>query len=303
MIKRGPNLGWLRLFDTLGRLGNLTRVAEACGLTQPAVSYQLRRLEEELGVPLVRRLHRGAELTQEGLLLHDAVRESVELIDGAVRQIRRHNRQATIRIHTDFGFASYWLMPRIRDFRRLEPDIEVRVTASQDMDARDASDADLKIMFGQRENFDDTAVQLTEEQVVPVCSPGFLAQKGPFIDAARLAGQTLIHLEGEAGLRWFSWQTWLKQLGVQRRPDTGDLSLNTYNLVIQAALAEQGIALGWTGLIDDLLKSGVLVEAGPVLSRPDRGYWLTSSLPDSPIVGKLTQWLLGESIDEFPNAT
>lgn len=295
MAKNELDLGWLRLFYALGRLNNMTRVAEACGMTQPAVSYQLRRLEDDLGAPLVKRLHRGAELTREGQQLFEAVQESIALIDGAARQIRERNQQATIRIHTDFGFASYWLLPRISEFRKMEPDIEVHVLASQSLGAQQAADADLLITFGRHDDVATEARQLMREQVVPVCAPGYLSRKGPFDNASRLAAETLIHLEGESRTRWFSWQSWLKELGVARKPSSGDLSLNTYNLVIQAALAEQGVALGWIGLVDDLLQAGVLVEAGQAINRPDHGYWLTSNAPASGVVKRLADWLISES--------
>lgn len=295
MAERPLDLGWLRLFEAIGRHKNLTRVAEDFRLSQPAVSYQLRRIEESVGVPLVRRLHRGAELTREGAMLHEAVRDSLSSIDEAVRQIRRRGRQTSVRIHTDFGFASYWLMPRISAFRRLEPDVEVHVIASQSMKTDDQGDADLHVLFGQKSNFSDDALQLTEERVMPVCTPGYFNRHGPFETPANLAQHTLIHLEGDADSRWFSWQSWLKEEGVTRQPAIGDLSLNAYNLVLQAALAEQGIALGWAGLVDDLVKSGLLMAAGATRARPDHGYWLISpGRREAPVV-KLAAWLTEES--------
>jgi putative choline sulfate-utilization transcription factor len=295
MAERPLELGWLRLFEAIGRQQNLTRVAQDLRLSQPAVSYQLRRIEESIGVPLVRRLHRGAELTREGAILHEAVCDSLKTIDEAVRQIRRRGRQPSVRIHTDFGFASYWLMPRITAFRRLEPDVEVHVIASQSMKSDEQGDADLEVLFGQQSNFGADALQLTEEMVMPVCTPGYFNRHGPFDTASDLARQTLIHLEGDADSRWFSWQSWLKEAGVTRQPATGDLSLNAYNLVLQAALAEQGIALGWSGLVDDFLKSGLLISAGPTRLRVDRGYWLNSRGPGDAPVRKLINWLIEES--------
>lgn len=295
MGKRDLDLGWLRLFEALGRHGNLTRVAEDLHLTQPAVSYQLRRIEEQLGTPLLKRLHRGVEFTRDGQILYDAVKESLERIDGAVRQIREPRKPTAIRIHTDFGFASYWLIPRISAFRLIEPDIEVHVIASQSLDIANSSDADLHIVFGQKGNFPKTARQLQIEEVMPVCAPSYLAKHGPFSEPRAIMRQTLIHLEGDSDLRWFSWQSWLKELGIQRNPASGDLSLNTYNLVLQAALAGEGVALGWMGLIDEFLRNGALVSAGQTLTRPDHGYWLSALEPDLPVIAKLTAWLIGES--------
>lgn len=295
MADRPIELGWLRLFEAIGRHTNLTRAAEELRLSQPAVSYQLRRIEESVGAPLVQRLHRGAALTREGALLHEAVAEALTGIDEAVRQIRKRGRQASVRIHTDFGFASYWLMPRISAFRRLEPDVEVHILASQSIKVADTGDADLYILFGQRDTFGAGAVQLMEECVRPVCSPAYLEKAGPLRDPSDLARQRLIHLEGDDDDRWFSWQGFLKRAGLNRQPDSVDLSFNAYHLVLQAALAEEGIALGWAGLVDDLLKAGLLTVAGPAQVRPDRGYWLVQPASRHAHVDKLAAWLMAES--------
>ena len=295
MAERPIELGWLRLFEAIGRHKNLTRVAEELRLSQPAVSYQLRRIEESVGAPLVQRLHRGAALTREGALLHEAVAEALIGIDHAVREIRRRGRQTTVRIHTDFGFASYWLMPRISAFRRLEPDVEVHILASQSIKISDTGEADLYILFGQQGAFGSGAVQLTEECVRPVCSPAYLVKEGPFSEPADLARQRLIHLEGDTDERWFSWQGFLKGAGVTRQPDTGDLSFNAYHLVLQAALADEGLALGWAGLVDDLVRAGLLTVVGPAQIRPDRGYWLIQAPSSEAHVKKLAAWLTAES--------
>jgi DNA-binding transcriptional LysR family regulator len=249
-----------------------------------------------VGATLVQRLHRGAALTREGAMLHEAVAEALSGIDEAVRQIRRRGRQASARIHTDFGFASYWLMPRISAFRRIEPEVDVHILASQSIKLTDAGDADLYILFGQRGAFGADAVQLMQECVRPVCSPGYLEKAGPFAEPADLARQRLIHLEGDDDERWFSWQGFFKELGAARQPDAGDLGFNAYHLVLQAALGDEGLALGWAGLVDDLVKAGLLTTVGFQLVRPDRGYWLVQPASREPHVDKLAAWLVAESL-------
>ncbi|MCP6329956.1 LysR family transcriptional regulator, partial [Klebsiella pneumoniae] len=92
-------------------------------LTQPAVSYQMRRLEEELGVALIRRKHRGIDLTAEGQRLFEIVSRNVDAIDLLAQQLRRTEERQTIRLHTDYAFSSLWLIPRMHGFRALNPDI------------------------------------------------------------------------------------------------------------------------------------------------------------------------------------
>ncbi len=293
MPERDLDLGSLRIFDAVARLGSLTRAADELAMSQPAVSYQIRRMEERLGAPLFYRLHRGTALSEAGETLHRAVRPGLERIDEAVREIRQRARVPAVRIFTDYGFAAFWLMPRVAEFRPLHPDVEVHIVASQGLDDAQEGTADAAVLFGRQGDFFEDARLLMPERVVPVCSPGFLARFGPFPDAAALAGAPLLHLDTVGRPRWLTWNAWLAAQGVTREPVQGDLGLNTYGFVIQAALAEQGIALGWLGLIDAYLASGTLVAVGPEILREDCGYWLVTRQPASRAARALSDWLLG----------
>jgi putative choline sulfate-utilization transcription factor len=280
MSQRKLDLAWLRVFDAVGRLGSLTRAAEELGMSQPAVSYQVRRIEEQLGVPLLKRLHRGSALSEAGERLQRAVRAGVAALDEAAEDIARQGRKPVIRVFTDYGFAAFWLMPRVAEFRRQHPQLEVHVIASQGLDEDLEESADATVLFGERSDFAGDARLVMPEAVLPVCSPGFLSRHGPFPDAASLARAPLLHLDMVGKPRWFTWTSWLATQGVAREPSEGDLGLNTYGFVVQAALVEQGVALGWRGLIDAHLQSGMLVPVGPEVTRPDCGYWLAIRQPE-----------------------
>lgn len=294
MARGDLDVGALRIVEAVARHGSLTAAAGELRLTQPAVSWQIRRIEERLGVPLFRRLHRGTVPTEEGEILTRAVVAALELIDGATRQIRQRSRRPIVRLHTDYGFAAFWLMPRVAAFRRLHPDVDIHIVASQALDPAGEDAADLTVVFGASGDFPAEARLLMPERVVPVCSPGLAARLGPFGDAATLAAAPLLHLESSPGPRWFIWETWLAAQGCRRREGAGDLHLNTYALVIQAALAEQGVALGWMGLVDSMLDAGVLVPVGPELSRADAGYWLIAAPNPTPTVRAVLEWLTAE---------
>lgn len=291
MPDRKLDLGWLRIFDAIGRLGSLTRAAEELGLSQPSVSYQVRRIEEQVGVPLLKRMHRGSRLSEAGEALHRAVHSGVDRIDAAAREIRARARTPAVRIFTDYGFASFWLMPRVAEFRGGHPGMEVHVVASQGLGEDLEDTADIAVLFGEKGDFGPGARLLMPERVVPVCSPGFLARIGPFPDARALAAAPLLHLHTAGRPRWFTWSSWLAGQGIVREPSHGDLGLNTYGFVIQAALAEQGIALGWIGLVDAHLSDGTLVRVGPEARRDDCGYWLTVTRSARPESRALADWL------------
>lgn len=295
MKDRLLDVGWLRIFDAVGRLGSLTRAAQELGLSQPAVTYQIRRVEDQLGVQLFHRSQGGSRLSEPGEALFRAVHSGLERIDEAARDIRRKARAPAIRIFTDYGFAAFWLMPRVADFRRLHPQVEVHIVASQSLEDDLEENADAAVLFGGKDDFPDTARLLMPERVVPVCTPGFLARFGPFEEAAALAKAPLLHLETSGRPRWLTWTTWLAAQGVTREPAQGDLGLNTYSFVIQAALAEQGIALGWIGLVDAFLAAGTLVAIAPEVQRKDFGYWLVPHRPATGAAQALTQWLVDEA--------
>jgi putative choline sulfate-utilization transcription factor len=294
MPERKLDVGWMRIFDAVGRLGSLTAAGAELGLSQPAVSYQIRRVEEQVGTPLISRLHRGSRLTEAGETLFRAVHTGVERLDDAVREIRARAGAPVIRVFTDYGFASFWLMPRVADFRKLHPGIEVHVVASQGLDGAQDGTADAAVLFGRKADFPDEARLLMPERVVPVCSPGFRARCGPLPDPESLARQPLLHLDMEGRPRWFTWTSWLAAQGVSREPAQGDLGLNTYGFVIQAATAEQGVALGWIGLVDAHLANGTLVAVGPEVRRDNWGYWLIVNRPENARTKAMSDWLLGQ---------
>jgi putative choline sulfate-utilization transcription factor len=294
-MQRPLDIGWLRIFEAVGRLGSLTRAANELGLSQPAVTYQIKRVEDQLGVSLLHRSQGGSRLTDAGEVLFEAVKSSVESIDKAVRDTRRSSQDHAVRIFTDFGFAAFWLMPRVTDFRRLHPEAEVHIIASQGLDDELGRETDAAMLFGAAEDFPETAQLLIPERVVPVCTPGFLERFGPFDDPAQFARAPLLHLEVTGKSRWLTWESWLADHGIDRKPAQGDLGLNTYGFVIQAALAEQGVALGWRGLIEHHIEQGSLVTVGAEVSRPDRGYWVVPSRSVSDTTITLLDWLTNET--------
>ncbi len=295
MPDRKIDVGWPRIFEAVGRLGSITGAAAELGLSQPAVSYQVRRIEEQVGAPLVSRLHRGVRLTEAGETLFRAVHSGLGRLDDAVRDIRARAGSPAIRIFTDYGFASFWLMPRVAAFRMLHPGIEVHVIASQGLDGALDGMVDAAVLFGRGADFPEGARLLMPERVVPVCSPGFRKRHGPFPDAQSLSRQPLLHLDATGRARWFTWTSWLAAHGVAREPAQGDLGLNTYGFVIQAATAEQGIALGWIGLVDAHLADGTLVAVGPEARRDDHGYWLIVNRPDNAQTRAMGDWLIAQS--------
>ncbi|MBX5041888.1 LysR family transcriptional regulator [Rhizobium lentis] len=296
MSERPPELGWMRLFVEVARLGSFSAAATLLGLTQPAVSYQIRRLEEQFGVSLLRRQHRGVELTAEGERLLAVTAKAVGEIDALARSFRAEAQRPIVRLRTDYAFSALWLIPRMENFRHLHPETDMQIVATQRLAAGFRDEADVAVVFGTRAEFAAVGTLLLPERVVPVCTRGFLDRSGPFDDPGELAKARLVHLDASLPSPWFDWRSYFAEFSVLRdiNAGRGDIRFNTYSLVIQAALSGQGVAIGWMGLVDTLLSTRMLVEAGPPLEAPDRGYWLVP--PRSPNVHSegLSAWLADE---------
>ena len=289
------DLGWMRVLVETVRSGSFSGAAATLGLTQPAVSYQIRRVEEQVGFTLFRRQRLGVELTAMGFRLHDIARRAVGEADALVREHAATSKRPAAKLHTDYAFSSLWLIPRMGAFRALYPDIDIQIIATQQVRPRDMDAGDIAIAFGTREEFGPEATLLLPEEVVPVCSRDYLAQNGLAAGVAELARSRLIHLDAAEQAPWFDWNAYFEAFGVGRVnvDHQGDLRFNTYWLVAQAAAEHQGVALGWLGLIDGYMKSGLLVEAGPPLSAPDRGYWLIGQRTAGSPGDRFMSWLAG----------
>lgn len=297
MESRRVDLGWMRILAEIGKAGSLSAAARALGLTQPAVSYQIRRLEEQLGVSLLKRQHRGVELTPEGQRLFDVVAKSVSEIDQLARRLRNEADRPTIRLRTDYAFSALWLIPRMHVFRMLYPTVDIQIVATQRTQGNRSDDGDVAVVFGTQTEFERQAVLLLPERVAPVCTQGFLDRYGAISAPADLARARLIHLDAAEPSPWFDWRRYLAELGVSRNghAEQGDVSFNTYSLVVQAAIGEQGVAIGWMGLVEPLLASGMLKIAGPTLEAPDRGYWLLPPRTRDAQSDLLAAWLTAEA--------
>lgn len=297
-----PQLQSLVFFESAARLLNFTAAAEELGTTQPAVSHRVRKMEESLGIPLFRRLHRGVVLTDEGQRMYETVRDSLEAIRLTTRQVSATRRHETLTLITDFGFAKFWLMPRLPALKARLPGLELRILTSQsEFDPR-KDKADLAILFGPGAGEGGESTLLFRERVVPVCSPALLERHGPLGGAEDLYGLPLLHLEGDEPGRWLEWDDWFRAQGLDGRNTLPKLGFNDYSLVIQAALAGQGVALGWAPLVDDLLADGQLVAAVNRPVRTDRGYQLVRPAHKR-LAGaglRFHDWIVGECGSRLP---
>lgn len=299
-LDRLPPMQALSMFEAAARLASFSAAARELDTTQPAVSQRIVQLEESLGVPLFHREHRGVRLTDDGKHLLDAVRQGLDTIRSATETIRRGSRSQRLSVSTDFGFATYWLIPRLPRFKALMPDVDVRIVTSQTVfDSAQAQHdgTDIAIAFGDiRADWGTKdVIALFSEQVTPVCSPAFLARYPEARRPEGVAGLPLLHLAATKPERWLSWEAWFASRGVVAPTSCRKVTLDSYALVTHAAIMGQGVALGWAPFVDPMIESGQLVALDDVPVVTPNAYLLATRASHMPAIGRFRQWVIDES--------
>ena len=279
----------LRVFLAVVEAGSFTAAAARLGLGQPAVSHAVARLEAALSTRLLDRSRTGVAPTAAGAELAAALAPALAAVDEAVRRARHDLDAGAVTLVVSTSLAAWWLLPRLPEFKRLHPSVELRlVTADADVGI-DVSGLDLWIPLGIVERADLVATRFCDEAVVPVAAPAVAAQisgAGP----ADLTSVPLLHLEERYRSR-FDWPRWFDHHGVSTGPLPGDRS-NDYSLVIQAALEGQGVALGWWHIVADLVDQGRLTAlADPVVTDQPFTVVHARHRPLRPGAVALRQWL------------
>ncbi|MEQ4256432.1 choline sulfate utilization transcriptional regulator [Pseudomonas syringae] len=290
------SLDLLRAFEVAARLRSFTGAALELGTTQPAVSQQIKRLEEQLATRLFDRIYRGIELTDAGEVLFSHVQAGLQSIDSGLIAITEHHQHEVLQVATDFAFAAYWLMPRLHRFHKVNPDVDVSLVTSERTHSMLRADIDVAVLFGDGRFKQGESHWLFSEEVFPVCSPQLLAGRQAPLPNDALRDFPLLHLRGESINNWFDWAGVFRALDIPQAPAPGQLRFDNYTLLIQAAIGGQGIAIGWRHLVDDLLDQGLLCRpiAGAAISG--QGYYVV--LPQRKrrvqIVQQFVDWLASE---------
>lgn len=295
MDKRLHLLPSLRFFETAARLESYSAAAIELGVTQAAVSQQIRSLESALGVKLFYRHHRAMRLTSVGNTLHQHVRHGFDQILSGFNRIQSEPLEGTVTVSTTPSFASRWLMPRLWRFSSLHPMVSIRVLTDKALAELKHSDIDVAIRQGVIEEQDPQLEYqlLFEEPVYPMCSPE-LAKSIKFTHPEKILKCWLIH--GEAA-RDFSWERWFKRAGVHIEEKPAQwMEVSTFELGLSAVMAGHGVCLATDSLAGDLIERGLLVKPFNIGISPGVRYSVIHN-SISPRIGRINlfkTWLNDE---------
>jgi LysR family glycine cleavage system transcriptional activator len=299
MLRQRPlELSPLRAFDAVARRLNFRAAAEALHLTQPAVSRQIKGLEDQLGAQLFVRGTRKVELTSAGLALQRVVGPWLEQLDLTVRQLRVSHHRQPVAVTTFASFASLWLLPRLAGFQARHPDIDIRISAGDRLVGLDEPEVDLALRYCLPEAAPPGSSLLFGEVLTPVASPALL-DKLPLAVPADIVRHTLLEEDdARPSAQYLSWRHWLDVKAGRAEP-RGWIYLNYTYQQVQGALAGQGLALARLALVRESIERGELVElfgAAGRLASPF-SYWLVRwpGRRERAALAAFEDWLLSEA--------
>ncbi|WP_148863871.1 LysR substrate-binding domain-containing protein [Marinobacter fonticola] len=255
MKKKLPPLNWLRAFEATARHLNFTLAAGELHLTQAAISQQVKGLESQLGTPLFKRLPRGLELTDAGKGYLPVVHECIRRLATATDEIFGQGKARLLTVRANLVFFTTWLAPRFHRFRALYPDIGVRFTSNIWLED-DSKESDMEIRYGKGQWPGMEADRLSWDELFPVCSPTLAGTEELPESPEQLSGHTLLHVIGyEEG-----WGFWLDQTGFNHVKSGHELQFDTLISALEMARQGEGIALGRTSLVKDMMAKKELVS-------------------------------------------
>ncbi|MDI4660180.1 LysR substrate-binding domain-containing protein [Cobetia sp. BMC6] len=302
-----PSLRGLVAFDVTVRLGSMTAAASELDTTQPTISQRIRALEEHLGHPLFDRQGGRLILNHYGETFHAELAGGLGKVCSAVTEARRkvHKPTPRITIAAGAGFAHVWLRPRLERLEQDFPDCHFTLLPIDRDEDPQMQQADIAIRFGPPLTGDHRDTLVVAERAFPVCSPDYARRHGleKGLDAEALARITLLHLDMR-DTRWLDWATWCRHAGLPVPRLDKAFPYNNFPLTLNAAVNHQGVALGWSHVIQDLLDNGSLIALTPHISRDRHGYRMSVRHPNSAVIQPITRWLTREfSGLEIPGPT
>jgi LysR family glycine cleavage system transcriptional activator len=301
-LPRLPSLNGLRAFEAAARHLSFTLAAAELNVTQTAVSHQIRRLEQELGIKLFVRRNRTIALTAEAQDYLPRIRAAFNDLRLATARLRQKDNDRVLTVSTLASLAAKWLLPRLAAFQESHPAIDVRITTSTDLVDFSSGDVDAAIRYGRGNWPGLRADWLMADRMFPVCSPTLLRGERPLRRPEDLRDHVLLHTSGASR---DDWRLWLTAAGLPADlSGHGGLTFDLNFVTVQAAIDGHGVAIGRTSYVRDDIAKGRLVVPFDITLPLDAGFYLVSpeDRADTPKLAVFREWLLDSiRIADLPN--
>ena len=276
---------------------SFTQAAAELNVTQTAISHQIRRLEDELGLRLFVRKNRALALTAKAKDYLPGVRAAFNDLRLATDRLKRTDADHVLTISTLASLAAKWLLPQLSTFQAAHPGIDVRITTSMSLVDFKSDDVDAAIRYGRGHWPGVRAQWLMADEVFPVCSPALLEGDMPLRCPQDLARYTLLHTTSYED----DWRLWLTAAGlptdISKQPG---LSFDLILMTVQAAINGIGVAMGRTSYVQDDIERGRLVVPFKIVLPADAGFYLVSpeAVKAPPKLRLFREWLLAAAQKE-----
>lgn len=292
MSQRLPPLSALRAFASAGRYLSFQRAAAELAVTPTAISHQIRRLEEDLGVPLFRRMTRKLQLTEAGKSLLPEVAGAFDRLANAVERLKASDDSAVLTISAITTLCFRWLAPRLPRFQAQHPGIEVRLEAASRLTDFARDEVDVGIRHGQGSWPGLKSIKLFEDRFTLLVSPKLLAKGLPIKKPEDALRYTLLREVAPHS----EWEVWFSILGITPPANARGPTFNSSQLAGHAAEAGLGIALINPDFFVDELMSGRLIQPLPEIYETGKAYHLVYPLAHDarPKIAAFRDWLLDE---------
>jgi LysR family glycine cleavage system transcriptional activator len=301
---RMPPLSTLRAFESVVRLQSVQLAAMELHVTPGAVSQQVKALEADLGVQLVRRAGNRLVLTEQAILGRDHLSAGLRLLQQGVERMRLRPETRRLRLTVEPAFAANWLIKRLPTYRALPGAQDVLLDPAKEVVDIAHGAADVGIRFGQGRYPGLEAINLFEDEIFPVCSPGYLLLN-PLERLEDLKNHHLLRLDWRSTNPWPDWPEWLHAAGLIDADDAVDVVhrgtlIRDTTLLLRAALEGQGIALGQGSLVADQIKDGKLVAPAAQRLKTGFGYYLVYpyGADERPEIKLFKDWIVAEAKKE-----
>jgi len=286
-----PPLSAIRAFEAAARHESFTKAADELGMTQAAVSYQVKLLEDRVGAPLFLRQARRVVLSEAGKRLAPPVAEAFQRLHAAFT-VLRETAEGVLAVTAVHTFATNWLVPRMGAFQVAHPDIAVRLDVSSRNVDFGREDFDVGIRGGRGSWPGLKAHALLPVRFTPLCSPDLLARYGPLAGPTDLARVPRLFAHDE----W--WEYWFKAAGIPAPPPAvpSTLSVEVQSMLGTAAASGQGVAMLMPAFFAADIAAGRLVQPFDLLATDGDSYWLVCSQErqNVPKIRAFREWILAE---------
>jgi LysR family glycine cleavage system transcriptional activator len=284
----------LRAFDSAARHMSFTEAAGELGVTQAAVSQQVRQLEDWLGTQLFKRLPRALALTDAGIAYLPTVRDSFDRLHLGTEQIFSRLERRPVTLRATATVAALWLAPRLVQFQAQHPDITLRVTTLYAPVDFGQDGVDIELRYGPGDWPGVNSYRLAEETYFPVASPRYLDDTAPLANPSDLMRHRLIHVLGERE----GWGSYLRHFAIADPPVSEGLQCDSQIVALQACIAGGGVMLATAPQIEPLLAARQVIAPLPERLKARHAHYLV--LPEAPApsrdVAKVVDWLLAARV-------